>query len=492
MRRAAEAFYPPIGDYGMLGDGRTAALVSRSGSIDFCCLPRFDSGSVFARLLDSEQGGFWSFEGVDGPLQPKGQRYADGTLVLITELGGQAGTVRLTDLLVVDERDDPASERRHLVRIVEGVEGTVNVCVRIRPRLDYGELPPWLRRLPDGRWLATGGDDALLLQADVELERRDGRHALLAEFEVAEGDRRAFSLRYCRPHELDSPPEPMAADELDAHVEATLEHWRTWVARTQVDGPRSDAIRRSALALKALCYEPTGALVAAATTSLPESPGGAMNWDYRFSWIRDAAFCVRTLSRLGHDSEVERFARFVERSSAGDAVQLRIAYGVGGERRLDERALDWLDGYRGARPVLVGNAAALQLQLGVYGMLLDLAWQRSEQGHEPDEAYSEFLVSCVKCAAARWTLHAMLLDGRPISRDRCRPSSTSPQTSSCSCSAAALPTRTGDDPWKPVSHGISCSGIRRVPSSPYMICRSEGLPATARSSHSRHALASSR
>jgi GH15 family glucan-1,4-alpha-glucosidase len=395
-------FYPRLADYGVLGDGHTAALVSKVGSIDFCCMPRFDSGTCFGRLLDWRAGGFWAVEGDGEPLEAIEQTYVDDAMVLRTELGGPTGRLVITDALLLGDEQD--SEARCLLRRLECVEGELGLRVRVRPRFDYGQLRPWIYPA-DGRWVAIGGDDALIFEAggDVPFEREpDHLDGIFARLRLARGERTHVAMRYVRPHRLDSPPPRASVGELERRLEETSRRWRDWARRANVAGARRDGVVRSALAIKALTYEPTGAVVAAATTSLPEAPDGELNWDYRFSWIRDAIFCVRTLSDLGYDTEASRFRRFVERSSAGDADELRVAYGVRGERRLAERELTWLDGYRAARPVRVGNAAVGQLQLGIYGMLLDLAWCASEQGRSPDAEYGRFLVSTVDCALRLW------------------------------------------------------------------------------------------
>jgi GH15 family glucan-1,4-alpha-glucosidase len=403
MARSTHAdFYPELGTYGVLGDGYTTALVSRVGSIDFCCMPRFDDGTCFGRLLDWRAGGFWAVEGEDAPLEAVAQSYLDDTMVLRTELAGRSGRLALVDALLFD--DDRDSDARCLLRRLECVDGEVGVRIRIRPRFDYGQLRPWLYR-HHGRWVAIGGDDALRFDADdaVGLDREpDQLDGLAATVRLSAGDRCDIAMRYLRPHHLDAPFEEPPPDELQHRLDATIAQWRDWAARATAPARDRDAVVRSALTIKALTYEPTGAVAAAATTSLPEAPDGDMNWDYRYSWIRDAIFCVRSLEELGYETESSRFRTFVERSSAGDARQLRVAYGVTGERRLAEHELEWLDGYRGARPVRVGNAAVGQLQLGIYGMLLDLAWSAAERGRDPNAEYAEFLISTVDAVLRLW------------------------------------------------------------------------------------------
>ena len=381
--------YPPLTDYALIGDCRTAALVSRSGDIDWCCMPRFDAGSVFGRLLDWEKGGTFSLS-ADGAETSPG--YVDDTLVLATEVRGETGAAVVYDALVPGEREPL------LLRVVEGRRGTTTFAARIAPRFDYGAVHPWIRR--DGPELLTaiGGDDAVVVWSDAELEIED-RHDLVASFDVRAGERIRFALRYARPEATEDGPPPVGGpDALDAALERTLAWWREWSERTTIDAPGA---RRSALIVKALTYEPTGALVAAPTTSLPESPGGTRNWDYRFSWIRDSIFSVRALAETGHEAEADAFRRFVQRSAAGHAAELQVLYGAGGERRLDELELS-LEGYRGARPVRAGNGAAGQLQLDAFGEIVNLVWRWHRRGHSPDDDAWRFVADIVELAVEHW------------------------------------------------------------------------------------------
>jgi len=286
--------------------------------------------------------------------------------------------------------------------VVEGVRGRVDLRLLVVPRLDYGELKPWLRYEEEQRYSVIGGDDALIISGDSELVP-SGDHDLEASFTVRAGERVRLSIVSVRPEVLDyDPPEVPDPDELDRRLEETLQWWRCWSSRARFDGPDRPGTIRSAMALKALTYAPTGAIAAAATTSLPETPGGSRNWDYRYSWIRDSAFSMRSLAAIGFTSEAEEFQRFIERSAAGSAKQLQIMYGVGGERRLTEVLLKHLEGYRGAKPVRVGNAASNQLQLDAYGELLSMAWRRHRRGYSPDDDYWRFLLELVDTAAERW------------------------------------------------------------------------------------------
>jgi GH15 family glucan-1,4-alpha-glucosidase len=391
--------YPPIGDYALISDCFSTALVSKSGSIDWCCMPRLDSDSCFGRLLDWDRGGFCSiYPGEDSETF---RNYIDDALVLETRFKTGGGEARLLDCFTMREggRGDP---RRQLLRVVEGIRGRVNLRLLVVPRLDYGELKPWLRYEEEQRYSVIGGDDALMISGDPELVP-SGDHDLEASFTVRAGERVRLSIVSVRPEVLDyDPPEVADSDELDRRLEETLEWWHNWSSRVQFDGPDRPGVMRSAMALKALTYAPTGAIAAAATTSLPESPGGSRNWDYRYSWIRDSAFSMRSLAAIGFTAEAEGFQRFIERSAAGSAEQMQIMYGVGGERRLTEVNLDYLEGYRGAKPVRIGNAASNQFQLDAYGEVVNLAWRRHRRGRSPDDDYWRFLLELVDTAAERW------------------------------------------------------------------------------------------
>jgi GH15 family glucan-1,4-alpha-glucosidase len=389
---------PPISSYGLIGDQRSAALVSDRGSIDWCCLPRFDSGALFARLLDPA-GGHCSIEAE----RVLGRRYLEQTLVLETTLAGGDGEARLLDFFVISED----GERPCLVRIVEGVRGSLELKAEVVPRFDYGAVSPWLREAGgENAFAAIGGDDGLLIRADFELEVVD-HHRLEGRLTVAEGERLRLSLGYWRPVEL----EPLARFEgldperIDAALEQTVERWREWFSQLSGDALDLEGVARSAAVLKALSYEPTGAIVAAPTTSLPEARdlGGSRNWDYRYSWVRDSALAAHSLTELGCEEDADAFRRFVERSAAGHADDLQVLFGVGGERRLGEEELDHLSGYRGAAPVRAGNAAGSQFQLDAYGQILDQSWSWHQRGNSPDDDYWRFLADLVDAACERWT-----------------------------------------------------------------------------------------
>ncbi len=393
--------YAPIADYGLIADCHSAALVSSRGSIDWCCLPRVDAGSVFARLLDCERGGYCSIEPLDADISVF-RDYMPDTLVLTTTFRVHGGEAQVWDCFLMPP-DGHRSDDRRLLRVVEGRRGVVRVGVRVAPRFDYGDVKPWIRRHGTDLLSATGGDDALLVWSDSHLEPDDDLMHLEAEVVVRPGDRVRLLLTYRRPEQLEDPdleaPQPAT---IDRALDETIEWWRSWSAQLTALGPDAASVRRSALVLKALAYPPTGAIAAAATTSLPEAPGAGRNWDYRYSWIRDSVLATRSLAHLGLGSEADSFRRFVERSTAGTADQLRVLYGIGGERRVPELDLGHLEGYRGARPVRVGNEAATQLQLDAYGQLVVQSWNWHLRGNSPDDDYWRFLVGLVDATVARW------------------------------------------------------------------------------------------
>ena len=394
--------YAPIGDYALIGDCHSAALVARDGSIDWCCLPRFDSGSAFGRLLGREAAGHCSIVPTgEGPWE-YARSYLDDTLVLETTLHGPAGEARLLDCFVV--RDDAVgTDARRIVRVLEGIRGSVEVEVRIAPRFDYGQVRPWIRRHGHRLHSTIGGNDALLVWCEHELTE-DPAHELVGRFAVGPGDRARLALTYCAPQHVDAgPPEGPDLQTIDEQLEATLRWWREWASSLRLDTPDEAAARRSGIVLKALTYAPTGAVVAAPTTSLPEAMGGVRNWDYRYAWVRDSSFSSRALAELGAVDEADAFRAFIMRSAAGHAEDLQILYGVGGERRLRGDVVEGLEGYRRSTPVRVGNDAAGQLQLDAYGELVNLTWRWHRRGHSPNDDDWRFLVSLIDHAAERWS-----------------------------------------------------------------------------------------
>jgi len=398
----AEQRYPPIAEYALIGDCHAAALVSRSGSIDWCCFPRFDSGSYFGRLLSWSNGGFCSVTPAPGGRrQTPTRRYLDGTLVLETTFHAGGGEARMFDFFAM-RRGGAHSPYRQIVRIIEGVRGRVDLRVEVRPRFDYAEVRPWIRKLGQRIYSAIGGNDALLIGSDFELApTRD--HDLRADVSVAAGERAHLSLQCLPPEQVDEQAhEAPSPEQLDGRLDEAVRWWRAWGKKARLDGPYGEAAIRSAIVLKSMQNAPTGGIVAAPTTSLPEAVGAGRNWDYRYSWVRDSAFVVRALVELGMHNEADGFRRFVERSAAGGAEDLQIVFGVGGERRLIELELPEMEGYRGSRPVRVGNGASRQFQADVFGWLLLLAWDWHELGHSPDDDYWRFLVSLVNSASRLW------------------------------------------------------------------------------------------
>ncbi|MDP8957547.1 MAG: glycoside hydrolase family 15 protein [Actinomycetota bacterium] len=359
-----------IEDYAMIGDTQTAALVGRNGSIDWLCLPRFDSGACFAALLGTEQNGRWIIAPKGGPKKTR-RRYVGDTLILETVHTTDDGEVAVVDLMPV------RGEAADIVRIVEGRRGRVPMRSELIIRFDYGSIVPWVRR-ESGYLLAVAGPDALWLSAPVETHGDD--LTTVSEFAVAEGDRIPFVLAYTGSSE--GPPERIDAE---ATVEATREFWEQWIRRCEPVRGYEDEVHRSLITLKGLTYAPTGGIVAAATTSLPEDIGGVRNWDYRYCWLRDATFTLYSLVSSGYIDEAEEWREWLLRAVAGQPSKMQIMYGAAGERRLLEHELDWLEGYEGSKPVRVGNAAVNQLQLDVYGELTDLLHQAREAGIPPNE-----------------------------------------------------------------------------------------------------------
>jgi GH15 family glucan-1,4-alpha-glucosidase len=352
-------------DYGLIGDLQTAALVSRDGAIEWLCLPRFDSGAIFAALLGNTENGHWTIQPT-GEFRSVRRAYRGDTLVLETELETPDGTVRLVDFM------PPRETKPDLVRIVEGVHGRVEMRMELVLRFDYGSIVPWVRTL-QGTLVAIAGPDAALLRTPVEHEGRDLRTH--ASFVVSEGDRVPFVLRWFPSNEV--PPEPVHPDEALA---ATISFWEDWAARCTYEGHWHDAVRRSLVTLKALTYAPTGGIVAAPTTSLPEWIGGVRNWDYRFCWLRDATLTLLAFVRAGYVDEAGAWRDWLLRAIAGSPDDLQIMYGVAGERRLTELELPWLSGYEGSQPVRIGNGASNQRQLDVYGEVVDALYHARRQG----------------------------------------------------------------------------------------------------------------
>jgi GH15 family glucan-1,4-alpha-glucosidase len=349
----------------MIGDLQTAALVSREGSIDWCCFPRFDSGACFAALLGEPDHGRWLLAPAT-PVRRSSRRYRTDTLILESIFETDEGRIRAIDFM------PPRGTAPDIVRIVEGLDGTVPMRSELVIRYDYGNVVPWVRRVDHAR-VATAGPDALCLRTPVGI--RGDHMRTVSEFELKQGERIPFTLTSFRSHE--SLPEAIDPEQALDDAES---YWHDWAAQCSHNGPYHDDIHQSLLVLKALTYDPTGGIVAAPTTSLPESVGGVRNWDYRFCWLRDATLTLLAMLNAGYVEEATAWGRWLRRAAAGDPADLQIMYGIAGERRLDERELEWLPGYEGSRPVRVGNAASEQLQLDVYGEVLDAVYQSASHG----------------------------------------------------------------------------------------------------------------
>jgi GH15 family glucan-1,4-alpha-glucosidase len=355
----------PIEDYAVIGDTRTAALVSRDGSIDWLCVPRFDSAACFAAVLGDDSHGHWRLAPT-APARAARRRYLGDSLVLETELDTDDGTVRLTDWMPLD------GEYPVVARLVEGVRGKVAMRMDLVIRFDYGSVVPWVRSR-DGVLVAMSGPDALYLWSAVDTHGE--QLSTVADFTLDEGQSLPFVLAW-RPSHLAPPSAPAQP----VGFEETRTWWQDWADRCTYKGPWRDAVVRSLLTLKALTYAPTGGIVAAATTSLPEQLGGTRNWDYRFCWLRDAALTLSTLVATGYDQEGWAWWNWLLRAAVGDPAKIQIMYGPAGERRLTELELPWLPGYQRSAPVRVGNAASVQYQLDVYGEIADCMYVARRAG----------------------------------------------------------------------------------------------------------------
>src|SRR5436190_9383507 len=355
-----------IEDYALIGDLHAAALVSRAGSIDWLCLPRFDSGACFAALLGKEENGRWALEPTDAA-QRVARRYRGDTLILETEWETSTGIARVIDFM------PPRGTAPDVVRIVEGIRGRVPMRTELVIRFDYGSIVPWVRRMNGQARIAVGGPDALCLRTPVSIRGEDLR--TVGDFVVLARQRVPFTLTWFPSH-ADWP----AAIDPERALRDTDEFWRRFCSRSTYDGDWSEAVRRSLMVLKALTYAPTGGIVAAPTTSLPEWIGGVRNWDYRYCWLRDATLTLLAFLNAGYVDEAKEWRQWLLRTAAGDPADLQIMYGLAGERRLTELELPWLSGYAGSRPVRIGNQASEQLQLDVYGEVLDALYQGRVHG----------------------------------------------------------------------------------------------------------------
>ncbi|GCD46763.1 glycoside hydrolase family 15 protein [Streptomyces paromomycinus] len=350
--------HAPIEDYALIGDLQTAALVGRNGSVDWLCLPHFDSAACFAALLGDQENGHWLLAPADPDARPE-RSYRGESLVLDTVWHTPTGSVQVTDFM--PQRDRAPD----VVRIVEGLEGDVPMQGVLRLRFDYGLVVPWVRHVGRCR-VAVAGPDSAWLRTEPEVKTYGQGLSTRSDFGVAAGERVAFILTWHPSHE----PRPAEIDPYEA-LEHTLEDWRAWAAHCRYAGPYRAEVLRSLITLKALTFAPTGGIVAAPTTSLPEELGGVRNWDYRFCWLRDATLTLNSLVTAGYTEEASAWRDWLLRAVAGNPADLQIMYGLGGERRLPEAELPWLGGYAGSTPVRIGNAAVEQRQLDVYGGVLD-------------------------------------------------------------------------------------------------------------------------
>lgn len=363
-----------ISDYALIGDCETAALVDKTGSIDWLCWPRFDSDTCFARLVGTRDNGFWR-------LAPRQQatvsrRYLPGTLVLETCHEAADGVVKVTDFMPLR---DGETQRSNLVRIAECTRGRVEMEMTLQARFNYGSIIPWHSPAAQGGIRAVAGPHMIVLHASAPL--RDEASCITARFTLSQGESATFVASY----EASHLPPPAPVDARHA-LQSTCEFWQAWSARSRYDGPWAEAVERSLITIKALTYQPTGGVLAAPTLSLPECVGGERNWDYRYCWLRDSSFTLMSLLNAGYQEEAEAWCSWLLRAVAGCATQLRPVYGLAAEPCPPERELDWLRGYRNSRPVRMGNAASDQLQLDVFGNIMDTLYQARQAGVHIEEA----------------------------------------------------------------------------------------------------------
>jgi GH15 family glucan-1,4-alpha-glucosidase len=377
----------PIEDYAIIAGLQSAALVGKNGSLDWLCLPRFDSDACFAALLGTRDNGRWQLA-PEGEVTAVHRRYRPGTLILETEFETQAGAVVLIDLMPI------AGRGTDVVRIVEGRRGRVPMRMDLVIRCAYGSAIPWVRHTAGGVH-AIAGPDALLLWTNVET--RGFGFSTVADFSVGPGERVPFVLCWSPSHL----PDPGPIDAVKA-LEQSETSWHAWSNRCTLQGPLREMVLRSLITLKALTYEATGGIVAAATTSLPEKIGGVRNWDYRLCWLRDATLTLYSLLSAGYVDEARSWQSWLQRAAAGEPLQLQILYGLAGERLLPELELDWLPGYEGSRPVRIGNAASRQLQLDVYGEVMDAMHLARRVGLGPEQEAWELQRALVDCLETIW------------------------------------------------------------------------------------------
>jgi len=377
-----------IEDYALIGNCETAALIARDGSIDWSCWPRFDSAACFAALLGTPENGCWKIAPVNSSARSR-RRYRDGTRILETIFETAEAEAALVDFM------PPRDSAPKLVRLVVGRRGRMDFRTELVIRFDYGTSVPWVSRLPEGGISAVAGPEMLTLHTPVELQGEDLR--TVGTFSVVAGQAVPFVLTYGPSHLPRSTPRDAAV-----MLEQTEEFWRAWSDRCQPAGRWTEAVRRSLLTLKALSYEPTGGIVAAATTSLPEQIGGPRNWDYRYCWLRDATLTLLAFMNLGYQDEARAWRDWLLRAVAGSPAQSQIMYGISGEKRLPEWEVPWLPGYEGSRPVRVGNAAALQTQLDVFGEVADALYQAHRSGVTPSEHHNAIRSALLEHLESAW------------------------------------------------------------------------------------------
>lgn len=350
----------PIESYAVIGDLHTVALVSKFGAIDWLCLPHFDSDACFAKLLGNESHGHWTIKPSE-EIDSVSRSYRPDTLILETEIASRSGIIRITDFMPI--REHTQHKLPEIIRRVEGLEGEVPVQSVLSPRFGYGRTKPWVRQMKHGLH-ALAGPDGLVIVPPTETQIHD--HEAITDFTVKPGEHVTFQVVWHRSWEFTP-----GVSNPDKALETTTSYWRKWSEKCTYKGKDKDAVMRSLITLKSLTYWPSGGVVAAATTSLPEAIGGERNWDYRYCWLRDSSVTLEALNRCGFTDEARDFREWLLRAVAGSPAQMQIMYGIDGERRLTESEIDWLPGYEGSAPVRVGNAASGQFQLDVYGELLD-------------------------------------------------------------------------------------------------------------------------
>ncbi|WP_327411263.1 glycoside hydrolase family 15 protein (plasmid) [Streptomyces sp. NBC_01281] len=389
--------HPRIEDYALVGDMQTAALVCRDGSVDWLCLPRFDSPAAFAGLLGREEHGNWRI----GPAHAAGTQapyanrraYRGDSLIVESEWDTETGTVRVTDFM--PPRNDQSPQ---LIRIVEGVRGNVDVESSLRPRFGYGRYLPWIDER-EGRFVAIDGPDALWLDSAAKVAEKDG--VLSSRFTVAAGVKVTFVLSWHSSHNLLRAPEVV---DPGTALTTTTHFWDEWVAQCTYTGPYRDAVVRALITLKAMTFAPTGAIVASVTTSLPEAIGGIRNWDYRYTWLRDAAITLSALLRTGYQKEADAWRQWLQRAVSGDPEKLQIMYSILGERDMPEYELSWLPGYEGSSPVRVGNQAAEQLQLDVPGEVIETLYLAHRHGLARCERTATLHLGLLTYLKQRWQM----------------------------------------------------------------------------------------